>query len=165
MKTKKIANLALLISLSIILGYIEFLLMPAIAIPGVKIGLSNITVLFVLYIYSIKDAYIVGIIKTFINALLFSGMNAFIYGILGIIISIFVMYLLKKTNIFSVLGISMAGACVHNLAQLFVAVLLTSTITFLYYGPILLIAGLIVGFITGLINKILIKYFSNYFDD
>ena len=59
MKTKKIAVLALAITLAMILSFVESQIPAFVAIPGVKIGLANIAVVFVLYKLGWKEAVLI----------------------------------------------------------------------------------------------------------
>ena len=67
------------------------------------------------------------------------------------------MYLLKKTNLFSVIGVSMAGGVAHNLGQLLIAAFAVSTASLLYYFPILIVSGMVAGLIIGIADYILIR--------
>ncbi|MBQ2997823.1 MAG: Gx transporter family protein, partial [Oscillospiraceae bacterium] len=49
MKTKKVAMLGLTIALAMIMSYIEALVPLSFAVPGIKMGLANIVIIFVLY--------------------------------------------------------------------------------------------------------------------
>lgn len=157
---KKIATLGILVSLSLILGYIEFLVFPDIMIPGVKIGLSNLCVLLSLYLLDVKSTICLGVLKVILSSILFSGINALVYGLMGIVLSMLVMSLLKKTKRFSIIGISIAGAVFHNIGQLIAAIVITETMRLLYYGPILLISGIFCGFIIALPGKIIYNTFK-----
>lgn len=67
--------------------------------------------------------------------------------------SFLVMALSKRSNAFSVKGVSMAGGVSHNAAQLAVAALVVETGSILYYFPALLVAGLLTGFLIGVIAE------------
>lgn len=152
-----VAILGLLLSLSIILGYVEFLIFPDITIPGVKIGLSNICVMYTVYKYDYKCAYLIGVLKVLLSSVLFSGVQALMFGLFGMLLSISVMLIFKMTKKFSIFGISMIGGVFHNIGQLIVAVAITDTSRLMYYAPVLLIAGLICGCLIGIVCNILIK--------
>ena len=67
------------------------------------------------------------------------------------------MYLLKKTDRFSIIGVSMAGGVFHNLGQLAVAILLVSGTQLIHYMPVLILSGMAAGIIVGIGAFILIQ--------
>lgn len=154
MNNKKITYIALLSTLAIIFGYIESLFPVFIAIPGIKLGLSNIVILFSLYHTNKSSAFFIMLIKVIVTSLLFTGINMFFYSLGGGILSFLVMAILKKYD-FSIYGISMAGGVFHNIGQLLVASVMLGTKSVVYYLPVLLLSGLLVGFIIGFICNII----------
>ena len=154
MNTKKISNIAILSALAIIFGYIESLF-PASPIPGIKLGISNIVILFAVYKISFSSAFFIMLIKVLVTSLLFSGLNVLFYSLAGGVLSIFIMYASKK--LLSVVGVSMAGGVFHNIGQLFAASVLMKTSAVFVYSPYLLISGVVVGFITGNVCNIVLN--------
>ena len=146
---KKNVILANLVALSLILFMLESMI-PIFA-PGAKLGLSQVVVLFTLYYFSAKDSFLLLFIKCTLSSMFFGGPTVFIYSISGGILSLAVMTALKKSERFSILGVSAAGGFFHNFAQLIVAYLILNTKSFFYYlsvlGPIGIITGLVIGFI------------------
>ena len=141
MKSARIAYIALLSALAAIFGYIESLFPLPIAIPGIKLGLSNIVILFALLKMNKTDAFLILIIKVLICSLLFSGMNSFFYSLSGGILSLFAMILAIKFGL-SIIGISMAGGVFHNIGQILTAVILLRSPSAFYYLQGLLSAAL-----------------------
>ena len=87
-----------------ILSYIEFLLPPVYAaVPGIKIGMPNIIIIFILYRLNFKDACLVSFIRICLVSLLFGTTVTFIYSFCGAVLSLTIMCLLKKTKLFSCL--------------------------------------------------------------
>lgn len=154
MSSKKITNIAMLSALSIIFGYIESLF-PAAPIPGIKLGLSNIVILFAIYRMDKVSACYIMLIKVLVTSLLFSGLNVFIYSLFGGVFSLFAMCVSKKA--FSVIGVSMLGGVFHNIGQLSVACVMMQTTAVLVYLPALLISGIIVGFVIGNVTSIILN--------
>lgn len=154
MSSKKITNIAILSALSIVFGYIESLF-PAAPIPGIKLGLSNIVILFAIYRMDKVSACYIMLIKVLVTSLLFSGLNVFIYSLFGGVFSLFAMSVSKK--VFSVIGVSMIGGVFHNIGQLLVAGVIMQTTAVLVYLPALLISGIIVGFVIGNVTSIILK--------
>ena len=117
---RRVATLALLAALALMFSYIESLL-PAPGPPGVKLGIANIVVVIVLYRLSAPEAAAVNFLRVALAGLLFTGLFGALYSAAGACLSLVGMILLKKTNLFSMVGVSMAGGVLHNLGQLIVA--------------------------------------------
>ena len=156
--TKRVAILGVISAFAAILSYIEAILSFGFFIPGVKLGLANIAVVIVLYIYGYKDSFFVNIIRIFVVGLLFTNMFSIMFSIAGATISYIVMILLKKINIFSPIGVSVAGGVAHNVGQLVIAMFFIESYSVINYVPILMIAGIICGLIVGIISLMVIKY-------
>lgn len=164
MKTEKITRLALLLALGLILSYLESLLPVMYFVPpGVKLGLSNLVTMFVLYQFGGKDALLILSLRVVLSGFMFSGLTSIIFGMAGGALCVIVMSLLKRIGIFSVMGVSMAGAVCHNLGQLIAACFVVSNANMLYYLPILCAAGLISGIVTGYISALLINRLGHFF--
>ena len=119
---KKITLLGILAALAIVLSFVESLLPPIYAaVPGIKIGFANIVSIFLLYRTTVKDTIIVTTIRVLTVAMLFGNLMTLSYSVAGAFLSITAMYLLKKANLFSTVGVSIAGGVFHNLGQILVA--------------------------------------------
>ena len=159
--TKKIALLGVLTALSMVLSYVEMLFPPVwSAVPGIKLGFGNIITLVLLYSFSIRSAAAVSLIRIFLMSLLFGNGMVFLYSLSGATLSIFVMLLLKKTNLFSMVGVSIAGAVAHNLGQIILAIIIMQTKEIGYYMIVLALTGVIAGIFIGIISAIVLKYFK-----
>ena len=157
MKTKKLTTHALLLALALILSYLESLVPMSFAVPGIKLGLPNIVVVFALYKLDFKAAACVSIIRVLLVSLLFGNVMVMIYSLAGAVLSLCLMWLLKKSGKFSSVGVSVAGALGHNAGQVFTAMLLLETGGLIYYLPALCISGAIAGVCIGLIGGIIVK--------
>ncbi len=157
MKTKKLTKIAILASVSVLLGYVETLISLPFAVPGVKIGLSNIAVLISIYCVGGLGAFFVSFIKVLICAFLFSGFSGFLYSFLGAVLSFTVMYITKKSRFFSPCGVGALGGIFHNLGQIFTAMLLTESTGVIYYLPVLIFSGGMFGFFTGALTFLILK--------
>lgn len=161
MSTKKITSLAMLLSLGLILSYLESMLPLNFSVPGIKIGLANMVTMFVLYNYGVKDSAIILLLRVVLSGLIFSGLNTILFGIVGGAFCIAAMSLTKKLNYFSVIGVSVLGAVFHNIGQLVAAFIVMQNSNIIYYLPFLSIAGVVSGFLIGYISAFLIKRFQN----
>lgn len=148
---KKVSRVALLATLALMFSYVELLIPYSFGIPGIKLGIANIVVLIALYAYDFKTAFSVNIIRILMAGLLFNGFFGAIYSLSGGILSLVVMYLLKKTGKFSIVGISMCGAVFHNLGQLTIAALIIQSPKLFLYFPVLLFSGIIAGILMGIV--------------
>ena len=148
---------ALLAALALIFSYIEVLIPFNPAIPGIKLGIANLAVIVALYHMGLKYAITINVVRIFIAGLLFSGVFGIIYSLAGAILSMTVMVLLKKTGLFSVTGVSMAGGVAHNLGQILAAAFLVSNLSIFIYFPVLIFSGLISGALIGIVAYIILK--------
>ena len=157
-KTKKIAFLGVITSVALILAYVEAILPPIYAaVPGIKVGLPNIVIIFVLYKFGIKEAAMVSGVRLLIVALLFGNVMTLAYSAAGAVLSLAVMSLLKKIDSFSTVGVSIAGAVSHNLGQIAVAIFLLESVQIGYYMIILAVTGTIAGVFIGLAGNAVLK--------
>ena len=161
MKTKKVAMLGLTIALAMIMSYIEALVPLSFAVPGIKMGLANIVIIFVLYKIGTKEAILVSLIRVILVSLLFSNVMAMAYSIAGAVLSLSIMWLLKKTDKFSFIGVSIAGGIMHNVGQIIMAVILLGTEQIALYLPVLMITGTATGIVIGIVSGLVIKRFKN----
>ena len=155
--TKKIAQLALAISFALILSFIESRIPAFVAIPGVKVGLANIAVIFVLYKFGFKEAITVSIIRVFLVSILFGSFVSLIYSIFGAVLSFAVMLLLKHLTPLKEVAVSVSGGVMHNVGQIIAASILLETNVVIYYLPFLLLSGTIAGIVVGIVSALLIK--------
>ena len=161
--TKKITLSAVMTAFALVLSYVELLIPPIwSAVPGIKMGLPNIVIIFLLYKLSFMYAFSVSVIRTFMVALLFGNVLSLAYSISGALLSLGIMWLLKKTNLFSTVGVSIAGGVFHNLGQIITAIIIMQTKEIGYYMIVLIPSGIIAGIFVGLAGAIFIKY-SNKF--
>ena len=97
----------------------------------------------------VKEAFLVNISRALLSGFLFGSMSSILYSLSGAVLSLLVMTLLKKTDRFSISGVSMAGGVFHNIGQLTMAALVLETTAVWYYLPVLIITGSITGFLIG----------------
>ncbi|MDO4618260.1 MAG: Gx transporter family protein [Clostridia bacterium] len=157
MTSQKIAKIGIICAVSVILGYIESLLPPFIPVVGFKIGLANIAVMYALYKIGYKEAFFVMLTKVLITALWFSGLNSFIFSLLGGILSYFAMVTAKRLKL-SQIGVGMAGGVFHNVGQILAACVVLGTYNALFYMVYLLPLGLLTGALVAAATKLLLKY-------
>ena len=155
-KTKRLVLLAMLTAVAMILSYVESLL-PSVGIPGVKMGLANIAVIFALFRFGWKEAAALSLVRVMLVSLLFGSVGAMLYSLAGAVLSLAVMALLRRIDRFSTVGISVAGGVAHNAGQILMAMLILQTKQLLVYLPVLAVSGIAGGVLTGLAAALLIR--------
>ena len=157
-KTKKVAYLGLCTALAMVLAYVEVLMPPLInSIPGIKLGLPNIAIIFVLYRFGFGSAAAVSFVRIVLVSLLFGNPMTFAYSVAGATLSLCVMALLKRLDKFSTVGVSVAGGVLHNVGQILMAMLLLGTAEIGYYLIVLAVTGTVSGVLIGLCGSVAVK--------
>ncbi len=155
MNTKKISTYGVLIALALILSYVESQIPAFVAIPGMKLGLTNIVVLVTLYIIDARSAMAINVLRIIVVSILFGTAMSFAFSITGGMLSTIVMIILKKTNRFKIVGVSAAGGITHNIGQIIAAMVLMNTRAIAWYLPVLWISGIFSGIIIGIIGGLI----------
>ena len=157
-KTRTVARFAMLTALALVLGYVEYLIPVAPAIPGIKLGLGNTVLLYAVYMGSPLEATMLMLAKVFLSSLLFGGgFSAMIYSLAGGVLSLIAMLTLCRVPKVGVLAVSAAGAVCHNLGQIIAASLMLGVGAVWAYFPVLVISGLVMGPLTGLVAKLVFR--------
>ncbi|MBQ4578575.1 MAG: Gx transporter family protein [Clostridia bacterium] len=157
MKASKLTLLALSVSLAMILSFVESQIPAMVAIPGVKVGLANIVVVFVLYKLGWKEAAVISLTRVFLVGLLFGNGISILYSITGAVVSFTAMVLLKQARVFSTMAVSVAGGVLHNLGQIVMACVIMGTDVLKYYAPFLILSGTLAGIAIGVLAAIMIR--------
>jgi len=165
MEIKKMTRLSMLLALSVVLGLLEnmFPFFSGI-IPGLKLGLSNIIILFILYTFSFKDALIISILRVILMSILSTGLFSvsFFFSLGGAFLSIVFMDLFKRYSKLSMIGVSIIGSISHSLGQVLIACLLIKEVNMFYYLPWLLLFSIPTGIMVGYMAKYFTEYFEKY---
>lgn len=144
-------------ALALIFSYVEAMIPINFGIPGVKLGLANLIVVIVLYKGDWKDALFIAVARIVLSGFIFGNLFSILYSLAGGLLSLLVMVLLKKTNAFSIAGVSIGGGAAHNVGQLLVAMFVVQTYQVGYYLPVLLIAGVLTGAMIGIVALEVVK--------
>ena len=137
-------------ALALIFSYIETLIPFQIGIPGVKLGLANLVIVIALYRMPVGEVYLLSGVRVVLTGFLFGNLMSNLYSLAGGILSLTVMWGMKRIRSVSILGVSIAGGVFHNIGQLLAAALMVETYGVFSYLPVLLISGLLTGFVIGL---------------
>lgn len=158
MKTSKMTFLGLFTALAMILSFVETLLPPiTTAFPGIKMGLPNIAIMFILYRIGWKEASAVSIVRVILVSLLFGSVMSMAYSLAGAVFSLLIMTIMQKLTDFNRVTISVVGGVFHNVGQVVIAWLITDTEQIVYYLPVLLLSGCAAGILVGLVAGMLEK--------
>ena len=163
METKKFMRLSMLLALSVVLNLIENMI-PLFngTIPGVKLGLANIIILFVLYEYGFKEAIFISLTRVLLVSILYSGLFsvAFFLSLSGAILSIVAMGIAINSTKLSIVGISVLGSLAHSLGQVIAVSFFIESASAFNYLPIIVLFAIPTGILTGILSKELVKYFD-----
>lgn len=151
-RTKKLALYGLLTALALILSYVEAQLPAFFAMPGMKLGLTNIVVLSALYGMGAGSALAVNFVRIVLVSVLFGNGVSFWYSLAGGLLSGAVMIALKRSGRFSLLVVSISGGVAHNVGQVLAAVVLLQTTVLGWYLLVLWFSGLLSGAVIGLMG-------------
>lgn len=156
-KTHEIALSGLLFALAMALSFVEGTLVIPGLMPGMKLGLANIVVMYALFFMGGKQALVLDLLKA-LFVFLVSGWTAGFLSLCGGLFSLLVMWVLyyhfpvqPTWFIFSV-----CGALAHNVGQLLGAGVILSSAMSLYYAPVMLVFGLIMGSLTSITLRALL---------
>lgn len=156
-KVKETVYISMFTLVALGLSYLESLIPPLTAVPGIKIGLANIAVIFTLYKFNFKSASTVSLMRVFISFLLFGSVLSLAYSFAGALVSIIVMAIMKRSEKFSTVGVSVAGAISHNAAQIITAAVILGTSEIIFYLPVLVISAVISGIFIGVAGAVLVS--------
>lgn len=157
----RVAYFGVFVALALIFSYVESLIPFHIGIPGVKLGLANLIIVIALYKMDVKSAFLLSITRVILSGFIFGNLFSIIYSLAGGILSLIIMAVMKKSQGFSVVGVSIAGGVFHNIGQLIVAMIVVETYSVAYYLPVLLIAGLVTGLVIGIAAGEMLKRLKN----
>ncbi len=163
MELRKITRLSMFLALAVTLNIVENVI-PIFQgiVPGVKLGLTNIVILFVLYKYGFREALSLSITRVILVGILNTGLFsvAFFLSLSGALFSILMMGLVKRITKLSIVGVSIIGSLFHSLGQIIVVAIILYSWTAFNYLPILILFSVPTGILTGIICKELLKYFE-----
>lgn len=157
MKTKRIAFIGISVALAMILSFVESQIPALIAVPGVKVGLPNLVIVFLLYKCGSGEAALVNFVRVVLSSILFGNVQTLTFSLAGAALSLLGMILLQRTEKFSPISVSVAGGVLHNIGQILAAVLWLGTMEIAYYLPVLLISGTVAGVLIGIVGGMLVK--------
>lgn len=156
-KTGRIALYGMSIALAFILSYVETLFPIQGAMPGMKLGLTNLVVLFALYFMNGWAAFGINMVRILLVAVTFGNFISLFYSLAGGMLSFLVMFLLKRTGSFRIVTVSVAGSVFHNAGQILVAMVLIGTKQVTWYFGVLCISGVVAGVVIGILTGLVLS--------
>lgn len=163
MELRKLTNLSMLLAFSVVLNIFEsFIPIFGNIIPGAKLGLANVVVLFVIYMYGFKDAITLSILRVILAGILRTGLFniVFCFSLGGSILSVIAMSLVHKFTKLSVVGVSIIGSIFHSIGQIVIAIFFLNTPNIIFYLPYLLLLSVPTGIIIGMITRQILTFYN-----
>jgi len=156
-KNGQVAQYGLTVALALILSYVESLIPSFFAIPGIKLGLTNVVVLYALYAMGEKQALLINLVRIALVGILFGNGVSILYSLAGGLLSWIAMVVLKRCVKLSIPAVSVGGGVFHNVGQILTAMLLLQTKSIVWYLLILWFTGIASGIVIGVLGGILVK--------
>ena len=158
---RQITTMGMLVALAMVLGFVETLIPINLGIPGMKLGLANIVVVIALFLFDIKTAVVVSILRIILIAMTFGNMSMMFYSIAGASLSLLSMIAISKIKSFSLISVSIVGGIMHNVGQIICAAFVVRTNGVFTYLPVLMIAGLVSGALIGIVAGLISLRLTN----
>lgn len=158
MTTKRLTTLALLTAIALTIFMVEAQIPPLTPVPGIKMGLSNIITVFIVFAIGPKEAAAVLFVRIFLGSVFAGNFSTILYSGAGGLCAIFVTICLRKLLTQKQLWVAgVCGAIAHSIGQMAMAIAITETPGLVAYLPIMIIASIISGTFTGLCAQLLVK--------
>ena len=158
---RQITTMGMLVALAMVLGFVETLVPINLGIPGMKLGLANIVVVIALFLFDVKTAVVVSILRIILIAMTFGNMSMMFYSIAGASLSLLSMIAISKIKSFSLISVSIVGGIMHNVGQIICAAFVVRTNGVFTYLPVLMIAGLVSGALIGIVAGLISVRLTN----
>ena len=98
---------------ALIISYVESVLELNIVVPGVKIGIGNVLLTYVLYEYGFPTAAGFGLTRSFLSMFFLGRLSSAIFSLTGMVFAVLAMGAAKKVRPFSPLGVNVSGSVLH----------------------------------------------------
>ena len=147
---KNVAVMGVFLSVALILSYVESLVPFYFGVPGMKLGLTNVMVVLLLYYRSPKEAFTISLLRILLSSLLFGSLFSFCFSLAGGLFSFFVMWIVFRLFRLHPVTVSILGGVSHNVGQLVAAMLLVKNYAAAFYFPVLFFFGIVTGGLIGI---------------
>lgn len=150
---RQVIHLGMFAAAAAILSVIDLRITLFAGMPGLKLGLANMATLVALAIFDARAVFLIVVSRVCLGALLGGGGFGPAFAVsfsAGIASTGIMLYGYRRWQpCLSIVGISVAGAIVHNFVQLTVAALLLDSSTVYHYLPYMTLAGTLTGAVIG----------------
>lgn len=148
-KVKRLAELAILTAVALIIFVVELQIPNPVPIPGVKLGLANIITVFAVYHYRGREVLLIVFTRVLLGSFFSGNIMALLYSMAGSILCLAGMLVFKHVLTERYIWIcSVLGAILHNIGQITVACIVAGW-GLIVYLPFLVVSGCIAGAFTG----------------
>ena len=158
MKTRKLTTLSMLTAMALTIFMVEAQIPPLTPIPGIKMGLSNIITVFIVFTIGPKEAAAVLFVRVFLGAVFAGNFSTIFYsaagGLCAIVATICLRKILTKRQLW-VAGV--CGAIAHSIGQMAMAITLLATPGLIVYLPLMIVASMLSGTFTGFCAQLLVN--------
>ena len=162
MKTRKMVLLSLLSAIALTIFMVEAQIPALVPIPGVKMGLSNIVTVFVVFAIGPWEGVSVLFVRIFLGAVFAGNFSSILYSAAGGLCAIAVTMLLRKLLTRRQLWIAgCLGAAAHSVGQMAMAIFITATPSIAVYLPVMIGCSILTGAFTGLCAQFLVNRGGN----
>lgn len=166
MSVKRLARLAMLTAVALIIFIVELQIPNPFPIPGIKLGLANIITVYAVYHYRAAEVAMIVGVRILLGSVFSGNFMALLYSACGSFLCLLGMLLLKKVISERYVWLaSIFGALLHNTGQMAAALLVTQTPSLLMYYPFLVVSGCLAGLFTGLCAWLLIPRLKRFGED
>ena len=159
--TKQLALCSVLLTLMLVLGWVESLFPPLMGVPGIKLGLSNGVLIFAVYMLSLPTAWVLMLLKVVLSSLFLGGVAALPYALAGGVLSLASMCLLSRMKWMHPVTVSIVGGVMHNIGLIVMAMILLHTSQLAYYMAVLMLSGILFGALTGVSATLVMKHMKH----
>lgn len=158
LKTKKLAQLALLSAIALTIFMVEAQIPALVPIPGVKLGLANIVTVFTVFAIGAKEGAAVLFVRIFLGAVFAGNFSTILYSAAGGACAIAVTIGLRRVLTGRQLWVAgCLGAVAHSIGQMAAAIAITATPSLIVYLPVMIAISIVTGLFTGLCAQFLVN--------
>lgn len=158
MSLKRLTRAALLAAIALTIFMIELQIPTLSPIPGIKLGLANIVTVCSMFLLGPVDTLAILLVRILLGSMFSGQMMSLFYSLAGGLLCYLVMLVMRKLVSEKQIWVcSVIGAIAHNIGQIAVAILITSTPMLITYLPILMVSGILAGLFTGLCAQFTVK--------
>ncbi len=158
MDTWHIVMLGMITTVAFGLSFLESVITLPFLIPGMKLGLANIAVLYALFAFDVRSAVLIALAKLILSSILFGNPVSVMCSVAGTFFALIVSILLYRMNQVRVVLISTCAAVAHNIGQLVIISFVIDMNLIMGYMPVLIVEGCVAGILIGCVARFVLNY-------